>query len=71
VTNAKFIFIPSAAFTTLVRPMLAVPAVDPASAPVPTRSWAVAAAPNVTLSPREISEACQTKRPTATRGGPQ
>ena len=32
----KSIFIPFAAFRTLVRPMLAVPAVDPASAPVPT-----------------------------------
>src|SRR5215469_4066373 len=34
--------------------MLAVPAVDPASAPMPTNSLALAAAPNVTLSPRAL-----------------
>jgi hypothetical protein len=39
----KSIFIPSAAFRTLVRPMLLVPAVGPASAPVPTKSMAVEA----------------------------
>jgi len=50
----KSITIPSAAFTTSVRPMIALLMVDPASAPVPTTSLAVAAAPNVTLSPRAL-----------------
>ena len=69
----KSISIPTAASRTLVLPMLAVPAVDPASAPVKISSSAVGAAPNVTLSPRAFPAASLVPRsliPTTARSIP-